>query len=521
MTNKDTKKETAALVLLQNNRSWESIHACIELGIFAHIDWSNRGSLIVKLAEKVQERCRQDRKAAALFWEALRSNDVSADLMIGKVPLWMQFLFHNGIHVFKAMVEKNDVSSPDLNLLPNSRTFQFLVLQEGEWGVMAQIATPLFAPIKQWAEEYRKDNLWMLSTSLRGLYQTRPDFAENGMPVTEIERWAVAWAKNSHTTSAGHMPISPVAFYAEGKTSSAKVRLVDQLDHAARKNVIEHLTAENWKILSNMPSMNDAEWLNGADYELSFPALRTAFAAWNNTLKMSAYDKENFQPFMRLYLKRATKHFLKINTDHQQEMFENLLSLWDSTNMQLEESQAVADLMKNNSEIAHPWTWPNTNASHIALAVGAFVDNATDAEIETHSRDLCEFVLRALKGGHNEKVSSILTHSMFEALKKREADSLARPHLAQILWMSTFMSPSKVLVQRCSRWSGLRKAEEHRANLKVFYPPVHQDLMDAVFSKINLKALKPEGRSVVEKTCLEYNVSDIVKAPTVKSTRKM
>lgn len=517
MIKKDANKQNAAITLLQNNRSWESIHACIELDVFSHIDWSKKSSLIVKLADKVQERCSQDRKAAALFWEALRSNNVSADLMVEKVPLWMQFLFGNCVHVFKAMVEKNDVPSQDLNILTNSNAFKMCVLQDNEWGILSQISSSSFAPIKQWAEEYRKNNLWMLSTSSKQLYKARPDFAENGLSSEEIKRWALSWVKQPRS-SGPRVHISGLLFQ-----ENNSVRLADQLTPSERKEVVEGLTVETWKELSVISNMSDSNWLTDTECDVSFSALKTAFCAWKNSVRVqSTHEKEHVQSFMRPYLKRMAKHWLKNNSEHQQEVFEHFLSLWDGVPIQLEEVRIVGDFMRNNSQLNTPWTWPQSNPSHMVLAVGAFLASATDGEIEHHSRDLCNFTLQALQNmSHNEKVSGVLTQMMFEALKKREADSAVRPHLAQILWMSTFMSPPRALLQRCSRWNGLKKAEEYRANLKVFYPPVYEDLMSACFEKMQLGKLKPEERALVEKTCLEYNMSEIVKSPTVKSARKM
>lgn len=516
MIKKDTIKQNAAITLLQNNRSWESIHACIELDVFSHIDWSQKASLIVKLADKVQERSRQDRKAAALFWEALRNNNVPANLMVEKVPLWMQFLFGNCVHVFKAMVEKNDIASQDLNLLTNSQAFKLCVLQDNEWGVLSQISSSSFAPIKQWAEEHRKNNLWMLSTSPKQLYKARPDFAENGIPSEEIKRWALSWIKQPRS-SGPRVHISSLLF------QKNTVRLADQLTPSERKDVVENLTVETWKELSVIPNMSTSNWLDDTECNISFEALKTAFGAWKSISRIQyTPEKESVQSFMRLYLKRAAKHWLKNNSENQQEVFENFLSLWDGVTIQREEVMIIGEFMRNNSQLSTPWTWPQSNPSHMVLAVGAFLDSATDEQIEHHSRELCDFTLQALKNtNHNEKVSAVLTQMMFEALKKRDADSAVRPHLAQILWMSTFMSQPRALLQRCSRWNGLRKAEEHRANLKVFYPPVHEDLISVCFEKMQLGKLKPEERALVEKTCLEYNMSNIIKPLTVKSARKM
>lgn len=517
MTKKDPSKENAALTLLQNNRSWESIHACIELGVFSYIDWSKKAPLIVKLADKVQERSKQDRKAATLFWDALRHNNVPANLMVEKVPLWMQFLFGDCVHVFKAMVEKNDITSQDLSVLTNSQAFKMCVLQDKEWGVLAQISSSSFAPIKQWAEEHRANNLWMLSTSSQQLYKSRPDFAENGIPSEEIQRWALSWIKQPRSSGA-RVHISNLLFQ-----ENHRVRLADQLTPSERKEVVESLTVETWKELSLIPNMSASTWLDDTECNLSFEALKTAFSAWKSLARVHyMQEKECIQSFMRPYLKRMAKHWLKNNSEHQQEVFENFLSLWDGVTIQLDEVRILGEFMQNNSQLSRPWTWPHSNPSHIVLAVGAFLTSATDEEIQNHSRELCNFTLQALKNtSHNERVSAVLTQMMFEALKKRDAESLARPHLAQILWMSTFMSQPRALLQRCSRWNGLKKAEEHRANLKVFYPPVYEDLMGACFEKMQLGKLKPEERSLVERTCLEYNMSDIVKSPTIKSARKM
>lgn len=516
MIKKDTSKENAALTLLQNNRSWESIHACIELGVFSYIDWSKKAPLIVKLADKVQERSKQDRKAATLFWDALRNNNVSADLMVEKVPLWMQLLFGDCVHVFKAMVENNDVPSQDLSVLTNSQAFKLCVLQDKEWGILAQISSSSFAPIKHWAEEHRANNLWMLSTSSQQLYKSRPDFAENGIPSEEIKRWALSWIKQPRS-SGTRVHISNLLFQ-----ENNGVRLADKLTPSERKEVVESLTVETWKELSVIPKMSQSNWLQEAECNVSFTALKTAFYAWKNIAHQSPYEKEYAQSFLRPYLKRVAKHWLKNNSEHQQEVFENFLSLWDGATIQRDEMRILGEFMQNNSQLSTPWIWPKSNPSHIVLAVGAFFASASDEEIQQHSRDLCVFTLQALKStNHNEKVSAVLTQMMFEELKKRDPDSAARPHLAQILWMSTFMSQPRALLQRCSRWNGLKKAEEHRANLKVFYPPVYEDLMGACFEKMPLGKLKPEERALVERTCLEYNMSDIVKSPTTKSARKM
>lgn len=519
MTKKDKNKENAAIMLLQNNQSWESIHACIQLDVFSHIDWSKKSSLIVKLADKVQERSNQDRNAAALFWGTLRSQNVPADLMIGKTPLWMQFLFGNCVHVFKAMMEKNDVLSQDLNVLTTSHAFKLCVLQDDQWSVLSQISSPSFAPIKHWAEEYRKNNLWMLSTSSKQLYNARPDFADNGIPSEEIKRWALSWIQQPRS-SAKRVHISSLLFQ-----ENNGVRWANQLNPAERKDVVEALTVETWKELSVISNKSKSNWLDDTECDVSFSALKTAFSAWSSVERSEytrTHEKEDVQSFMRAYLKRMAQHWLKNHSEHQQEVFKNFLSLWDGVPIQPEEVQILNDFMKENSQLGAPWNWPQTNPSHMVLAVGAFIASATDEEIQYHSRDLCNFTLHALQHTtHNEKVSGVLTEMMFEGLKQRDAESVVRPHLAQILWMSTFMSQPRALLRRCIRWNGMKKAQEHRANLKLFYPPVYEDLISECFKKMQLCKLKPDERAVVEKTCLEYNMIGVVKDPTVKTVRKM
>lgn len=512
MKKKDPNKENAALTLLQNNRSWESIHACIELGVFSYIDWSKKSPLIVKLAEKVQERSKQDRKAATVFWDALRHNNVPADLMVGGTPLWMQMLFTNCVHVFKAMAEKDDIPAEDLNILSRSAAFKMYVLQDKEWSVLTQISSTNFSWIKQWAEEHRRQNLWMLSTSISQLYKVRPDFAD-GIPSEEIKRWAVEWASQKETVSS--VKISNLLF--QNKTSFA-----DQLSPAQRKDVAEALTVDNWKQLALTSNVAESDWLKKADVDLSLPAIKTAFAAWKTIAEIySQTDRVRCSNFMRPYLKRVAKNYLKNNPDSQ-EMFECLLSVWDGVDIQAEEIKVLEGFMRGSSHLSAPWTWPNTNPSHIVLAVDAFLQSASDQEIQNSSRQLCEFALKALSSpSHNDQVSARLSQIMFEHLKQKDAANTIRPHLAQILWMSTFMSPHKALIQRCSRWNGLKKAEEFRPNLKVFYAPVYQDLMEKCFDKMQLSKLKPEQRATVEKMVLDYHVNEIAKAPTVKSARKM
>lgn len=511
-------KEESALTLLENNRSWESIKACIDLGVFEHINWNNQGALILKLAEKVQERSAQDRKASAVFWNALRNNNVSTDLQIDGAPLWKRCLFDKRLHIFKAMVEKNDISSPDLQNLTDAYSFKMCVLQPKNWAVLAEVSSPTFDPIKQWAEEYRKDNLWMLSISMKALYQARPDFAENGIPVAEIKRWATSWAQSAHKTPTQSLTISPLAFTSDTQHN----RLVDQLDAFERKSVIEQLNSTGWKALSIYLSQDKSDWLHYTDGELTLPTLQSAFGAWAQSFKETDYDKERIQSVLRLFLKRAARQWITTNPTQSQEVFEPLLSLWDGIGLQKEEAKVLYDVMRTNDQLATPWVWKDTNASHIATAVVAFITLASDQEIQNHSREICEFILRAAKNGeHNDTVNHILTQGVFECLKNRDGENEARPHLAQMLWMSTFLSRNKALIQRCSRWNGLKKAEEYRPNLKVFYPPVHDDLMTQCFGKMQTQKLKPEERSFVEKISLEYSMSSIAIPQVAKTARKM
>lgn len=509
--NQNTKQK-AAVTLLENNRSWESIHACIQLDIFQHINWSETPQLIVSLARKVQERSAQDRKAALVFWEALRSNNVRADVEVGKTPLWMQMLFGGCVHVFKAMVEKDDIPAEDLNILSRSAAFEMYVLQDKEWGVLAQISSESFAWIKQWANKHRQENLWMLSTSTSQLYKARPDFAD-GIPSEEIKRWAVQWATQKE--SSAHVKISNLLF-------QNKEKFADELSPTQRKDVVEALTVDNWKQLALTANMAESDWLKKTDVDLSLSAVKKAFAAWKSIPEIySQTDRVRCLNFMRPYLKRVAKNYLKNNPDNQ-EVFECLLSVWDGAEIQIEEMKMLDGLMRASAQLSAPWTWPEANPSHVVLAVNAFLQSASDQEIQNSSRPLCEFALKALSmPSHNDRVSALLSQMMFEQLKEKDADSAIRPHLAQILWMSTFMSPHKALIQRCSRWNGLKKAEQFRPNLKVFYAPVYEDLMEACFDKMQLKKLKPEQRSTVEKMVLEYHVNEIAKAPTVKSVRKM
>ena len=512
-------KEKAALTLLEINRSWESIRACIELGVFDHVNWNNQGALILKLAEKVHERSMQDKKASSIFWNALRHNNVPADLQVEGAPLWKICLLGKKFHIFKAMVEKNDVSVQDLQSLTLSQNFQICVLQSKEWGVLSQIASPIFEPVKQWAEEYRKDNLWMLSTSMKALYNARPDFQDEGVPLTEIKRWATSWAKTAHkTTTQSTLTISSLVF----TCGCNQQCLADQLDDLDRKSVIEHLNAAGWRSLIGLLAKDKSNWLHSANCDVSLSTLNSAFAAWNQIYNEVEYEKEQKQSVMRLFLKRAARQWIKTNPIQSQEVFQHFLSLWDGVDLQKEEAQILYDFMQTTPQLSAPWTWKDTNPAHIATAIAAFLSLANDEDIQKHSREICEFVLRAAKDqGRNEKVAHILTQGVFDVLKNRDGDNAARPHLAQILWMNTFLSRNKALLQRCSRWNGLKKAEQFRANLKVFYPPVYEDLMTQCLDKIQTHKLKPEERALVEKTCLEYHMGSIVIPQTSKTTRKM
>ena len=512
-------KEKAALTLLDNNRSWESIRACIELGVFDHVNWNNQGALILKLAEKVQERSGQDKKASSIFWNALRHNNVPADLQVEGAPLWKCCLFGKRFHIFKAMVEKNDIPTQDLQSLTLSQHFQICVLQAKEWGVLIQISSPTFEPIKQWAEEYRKENLWMLSSSMGELYKARPDFKQEGVPVTEIKRWATSWAKSAHKTpTQSTLMVSPLVFSCDYNQRY----LADQLDDLERKSVIEQLNAEGWGSLIGLLAKDKSDWLHSANCDVSLSTLTCAFGAWKQIYKGVEYGKEQKQSVMRLFLKRAARQWIKTNPTQSQEMFQNLLSLWDGVAVQKEEAQILYDFMKNTPQLSTPWTWKDANASHIAIAVAAFLSLASDEEIQKHSREICEFILHAAKDQrHNDNATHIVTQNVFEILKNRDGENSARPYLAQMLWMSTFLSPNKALLQRCSRWNGLKKAEEFRPNLKVFYPPVYEDLMTQCLDKMQTKKMKPEERALVEKTCLEYHMSAIALPPASKTTRKM
>lgn len=515
MSNKNKSAET----VLQNcSRSWEALFACLDLNIFSHVDWKNNAQLLSKLSETVNSRARQDKKAAHVFWEALHSSAVPSNLDVSGTPYWKRCLFQY-IQIFKAIVEKNDIDQADLKNLTKSVGFQALVLQDKEWGVLSQISSPSFTPVQQWAEKFRRENLWMLATTSRDLYHARPDFVQTGIPLQDIKRWALSWAKHTNHSGTSPAPISHFAF----STPIEKNLLVAQLNSADRKNVLENLSADGWVQLALFPHMSSSKWLDGSDCDLSLAALHRGFAAWNKISHHAPVEREGVHSFLRSYLKRSSRHWIKTQSTNHTEVFENLLTLWEKTPIEKGECEVLYAIMKDNPQLSSPWLMANEKISSAASAVIAFITCASNDEIEHNSRAICDFALRAFDDKKcGEKMITLFNQQMFEALKNRLGDDPMRPHFAQLLWMSTLASQNKVLVQRCSRLVSLKKAQQYRDNLKVFYPPVHEDIMTRCLEKISVAKLKPDDRAFVEKTYLEYSMLSIASpTQTTKAARKM